>query len=1029
MNEYSHPEAWGKYWHQYYNGSIGTSAIVGDVDGDDLPDVFLVNKDSPNALYLNTGDFRFEEVTDQAGVAGKTGFGSGASFVDVDNDGDLDLYVGYVGSENELFINDGNGVFSEEGEAWGLNINTGTNAPSFADMDRDGDLDLYLQCNFLEAAEKPEGMPDLLFENRGDYFVEITAEAGIKGRGQGHAAIWWDYNEDGWPDIYVANDFAPTDKLYLNNKDNTFKDVIKETLVAAPYFGMGADLGDINNDGHVDFMVADMASPDHVKHHVSVGTQGSYLLDISKSKVSQYMYNMVSLKIGPNQFAEVGHLTGLEATGWTWAVRLVDMDNDGWLDAYFTNGMIREFHNSDLAMRMGRARSVMHRIKGYENSPALNEANLVFRNEGGLSFRDLSKEWGLDDVGISFAASYADLDQDGDLDLLINNLNTPPTLYENTSVDGRRVILRLEGVESNRFGYGAKVTARVGETVQVRELSSTRGYMSQDEPVVHFAFAEAEAIDELRIEWPSGKVQRLESVQLGKRYRIREEDTVGSKVREETETLFVRSEIEVSDDTESEEEFYDPFSRQPLLPFDETWSGPLVRVGDLDGDGWSDVVMGGATGLETRVFRNEEGEALELVESDVFFDDYDSEDSGLALFDFDGDADLDLLALAGSMELDGGSEFYQDRIYLNVGDLEFERLDGKSFDAPATASRGRALIDLDADGDFDVVIGGATKKDQYPFTEDNQVWVRDGERFVRNVESSFAVAFGKSGKVMELLAVDLDADGRTDLLQATEWGEAVFWRMTDSGLVRDGGGFSAEAGSGLWRSVEVGDFNGDGLRDVFLGNVGGNSRYRPSVDAPVALFSQIRDGVGAHLQARTVDGKLLLTETRNIASKQFSREISATTRTYEEYATTPVEVVFPDLGTAFRRDEITESRTVILLQEKSGGFRKVALPALAQTGMAIDAVVLDCDGDGLDDLVLSLEPVPPNSWAGRRLKGHLVVIEGSGDERFEALMPWRSGLEVNGYPKHLATADLDRDGKSEVLVGLNEGPLLVFELN
>ncbi|MBC2606737.1 VCBS repeat-containing protein [Pelagicoccus albus] len=1028
INEYSHPEAWKRYWHQYYNGSIGTAAIVGDVNGDELPDIYLVSKDSANSLYLNSGDFRFEDVTESAGVAGTKGFGSGASFVDIDNDGDLDLYTCYVGSPNQLFLNDGTGRFDDVSEEWGLAINTGTNSPSFADFDCDGDMDLYLQCNFLESANKPEGMPDLLLENVGGQFVDITESAGIHGRGQGHAAIWWDFNEDGLPDLYVANDFEPADKLYRNNGDKTFSDVIEDVVVSAPYFGMGADLGDINNDGHIDFMVADMASPDHVKHHVSVGTQGSYLLGISKTKVSQYMYNMLSLKIGPSQFAEVAQLAGLQATGWTWAVRLVDMDNDGSLDAYFSTGMIREFHNTDLSNRMGNARSVMQRIRAYENSPPLLEDNLAFRNLGSLEFVPVGEEWGLDLNGISFAASFADFDRDGDLDLLINNLNAPPTLYRNRSVQGNRVVIRLEGSESNRYGYGAKVTARSNGQVQTRELTSTRGYMSQDEAIVHFSFEDAESIETLRIDWPSGACQEIENLPLGTFYRIKEANTE-EEAEPEHRTLFSISSIEVPDDTESEEEFYDVFGKQALLPFDETWEGPFISTADLDGDGWMDVVMGGSTGQETRVFRNDNGSSLELVESDVFYDDYDSEDSGLSFFDYDSDGDLDLLVLAGSMELDEGSEFYRDRIYLQGEDLEFEKLEYDSFPAPSIASRGHAFLDVDSDGDLDLVIGGGTNKDAYPSSGDNAVWLRTEEGFELDELSDFSRAFAKSGKVSELLSVDVDADGDLDLVQVNDWGVPILWENRSSTLLRNDGAMPARDMHGLWRSVESGDFDGDGRIDIVLGNIGQNSKYKPNSEEPVALFFQKRDGVGAQLLAETVEGELRAMETRNIAAKSFAAEIAANTSTYEEYARKTIEEIFPNLDTAFEKYWMVENRSLLLLQVEDMKFEIRELPREAQIGIAKDLLVADFNQDGWDDLVIAHEPLPPNSWAGRRLRGHISFLLGGPNAEFTALMPYDSGLELEGYPRSLGCADLNGDGNLELLVGTSEGPLVVFELN
>ena len=1032
VNEYNHPDAWTKYWHQYYNGSIGSGIAVGDINGDSRPDIYLVSKDTANTLYSNNGDFTFTDITERAGVAGKEGFGSGTSLIDIDNDGDLDLYVGYIGSSDELFINNGKGVFSEESESWGLDIKTGTNAPSFADIDRDGDLDLYIQCNFLAETKQPEGQEDFLFENKGTHFVNITEQAGIEGRGQGHSAVWWDFNEDGWPDLHVANDFERTDKLYVNNKDNTFTDVIKEVFISSPYFGMGADFGDINNDGHMDFLVADMASDDHIKHHTTIGPQGAFLLNISKTKISQYMKNMLSVKIGPDQFAETAYLSGIHATGWTWAPRLVDLDNDGWLDIYFTTGMVREFHNSDLTMRMGKASSVGERIRFHKNSPPLIEKNLSFKNKRDLSFVPTNKEWGLDLSGISFAAAFADFDKDGDLDLIINNLNDKATLYKNHSTTGDRVTLRLLGMKSNRYGIGAKVTAIANGCQLKRELSLTRGYMAHDEPHLHFAFPSAEVLDSLKIEWPSGIKQTLTHLPTNHHYLIEESDLFENSrpAASKPAPLFSPSPIGIPEETHSTEEYYNLYAKQPVVPYDETWSGPKIALGDLNNDGWLDLVMGGATGQETRVFGNDKGKSLDFIESDVFYDDYDSEDSDLVLLDYDGDMDLDLLITAGSIELDFNSEYYQDRLYIQESDLTFERLDDELFKTPSLASRGAATLDIDGDGDLDFLIGGGTVKDRYPETGSNQLWLREKEGYIQDNDSAFANAFSRSGKISELLAVDIDNDGDQDLVQALEWGSPLIWINTETD------GFKkleylSEASNlkGIWRSVAAGDFDADGRIDLVFGNLGQNTKYRPTNDSPVLLFSQEKNGFGAHVEAYTQDGRLLPIETRNRVRKQFPTEIRRASRNYLEYAQKSLEEIFPNLSTDFSRREMNETRSMVLFQKSPGQFTAIPLPRLAQTGIAIDLLVADFNRDGADDIVISHETLPTRPWAGRIQKGHLTVLLNKGDGEFEVLLPWKSGLEVHGFPKHLAWGDLDKDGHGELLITQNDGPLLVFRQN
>ncbi|EDY81204.1 FG-GAP repeat domain protein [Verrucomicrobiia bacterium DG1235] len=1027
-NLYDHPQRWTQLWHQYFLGTFGSGLSLGDVDGDGLPDIFAVGKDSPNALYLNRGDFRFEDVTAAKGLEGQEGIGAGSSMLDIDNDGDLDIYVTYTGFPNELYINDGEGNFVESSREWGLAIDTGSNAPSFADYDRDGDLDLYLQCNFLESSGIPEGMPDLLFENRDGTFVEVTEAAGISGAGQGHSAIWWDHDEDGWPDLYVANDFEPADKLYRNNQDGTFTNVINEAMVAAPYSAMGGDLGDFNNDGHVDFMVSEMATHDHVKHHRTIGSISTKLLWASTDTVSQYMKNMVTTKIGPNQFAEVSYMLGLDATDWTWATRFADFDNDGLLDAFFANGMARAFHDGDIGKTSTRAKTGWQRMAFFKNSPQYDEQNLAYRNLGDYVFEDVSEEWGLDLVGVSFASAYADFDQDGDLDMALSNMEGNLTLYRNNSQSGARLLVELEGVESNRYGVGAKLKLFAGDQVMAREIVLTRGYLSNDEPVAHFGLGEIEDLDRLEIQWPSGAFQVVEDLGVNRRYRIREEAD-GSKPKDDALTWFVRSEMQLPRETVSREDHFQMFPMQLLIPAVETRDGPELAVADVNGDGWTDVLLGGSTGQESRLFLNRGGLSLEWLDLDDFDDDFDSEDRSLEFFDYEGDGDLDLFVSSGGIELDAEDDFYEDRVYLNDGEGEFERL-GRAFRPEPVASGASVAFDYDADGDLDLLVAGGSVKGMYPQYEDNLVWRRVEKGFELDEESSFAKAFRRSGNISELIAVDWSGDGKLDLAQAVLWGAPVLWESRSEGMERVEGAFEERGMLGVWRSVAAGDFDGDGRMDFALGNYGLNTKYKASEKEPVRFFAPDNPYMeNTYIEAYVKDGRVLPMENRELHDIQFPGLMDKTSKNIAAFAEMDVEQIFTaELLSKYKVYDMTDTRSVLLLQRERGQFEKVVLPRWAQSGVAIDILAEDVDGDGDEDLVIAHEMHAPQHWAERFLRGHVSLLLNDGSGGFEALQPWKSGLEAYGYPRRLAWVDLDRDGKGELLVSMNEGPLLVFEL-
>ncbi|MBD5778008.1 VCBS repeat-containing protein [Pelagicoccus sp. NFK12] len=1013
-NRFDHPRRWLELWKQYYNGSIGTGVAMGDVNGDALPDLFAVGKDSPNGLFLNKGNFEFEDATAGSGLAGGNGFGTGAALVDIDNDGDLDLYVCYVAGTNELWINDGTGHFEERAAAWGLDYKGGSNAPSFADYDRDGDLDLYLQQNYLHDAGHLDGLPDLLFRNDGGRFVDVTAAAGIAGEGQGHTALWWDFDEDGWLDIYVSNDFEPVDKLYRNNKDGTFTDVIREALGGAPYSSMGIDSGDLNNDGHIDFIAAEMLARDRSYYHQAVGPLSGKLVSARRSGVSQYMQNMLWAGLGDGTYFELSRFAGLHATDWTWATRFVDLDNDGWLDAFFANGMTRAFHDGDLAYKMTKARSLATRVRIFETSPPLRERNLAFRNEGNFKFTEVGSAWGLDTEGVSFAAAFADLDLDGDLDLVTSNWKEGLGVYRNNSSQGGRLLVRLQGVESNRMGLGAKVSLSASSGVQTRELSSMRGYMSVDAPLLHFAGKSGERVESLMIEWPSGATQRIEGLSFGKRYVIREAKSGDSLVPRLKKKTFRASAIEIDEASWSREELFLARRGQFLLPFTEDRLGPALAVADLDGDGFEDVLLGGATGQGLRVLKNEAGQSLRSLRVAAFREDELAEDTAIVPFDVDEDGDLDLFVASGGVELDAGDEFYQDRWYLNRGDMHFIRAE-REFLPQASSS---AIVLQDGQ----LLTTGGTVREWYPRSFGNQVFSRNGGEVDH--------PFKGSGRSSRLVAADLDGDGDRDLIQLREYGSPLAWKQQGTQLVEWPEVF-ASVDSGLWKSAAVADFNGDGRMDIALGNLGENNKYVASAEAPAVLFAPSKEAVkGKYIEAETIVGKLYPRESRIFHQVDFP-DIANRTGSYRQFAGMTVEEVFgAEILENYSRYEFTERRSLLLLQSESGAFEALPLPGLAQVGVAIELLAADIDEDGDVDLIMVLQSLSSQPVAAVQPERSLVLLmRNSGAGRFVGELPGQSGLAIpQGEARRLLWADLQQDGKNELLVSTSEGPLYVFEL-
>ena len=492
-NPYDDPKMWGALYSENETGSIGSGVAIGDYDGDGRPDIFVVGKTGSCRLFRNLGNWKFEDVTEKAGVGDKGDaalvWKQGATFVDVNNNGLLDIYVCRFGAPNLLYMNQGDGTFREEAAARGLAIKDACVMAAFCDYDRDGWLDVFVQTNILDADGHPNGQRNYMFHNSGDgMFTDVTEKSGIAGEAQGHSAIWWDYDGDGWPDLYVANDFAAPDKLYHNNRDGTFTDTIDSVVPHMPYSSMGSDLGDVNNDGLIDLFVADMAATTHQKDQRTLAVMRSFLKDPPDGSAfaPQYMRNALYLNTGTGRMLEAACLAGLPATDWTWSVRLEDLDNDGRLDLFVTNGMNRESHNADLTARKELAESPDEKIRLEKASPVLAEQHFAFRNLGDLRFEDASAAWGLNQRGVSFGASFGDLDGDGNLDLVYSNFEGGLTLLRNDCDSGHSIVVVLRGTRSNRFGVGATVRIETAAGIQVRTLVLARGVLSSSEPILHF---------------------------------------------------------------------------------------------------------------------------------------------------------------------------------------------------------------------------------------------------------------------------------------------------------------------------------------------------------------------------------------------------------------------------------------------------------------------------------------------------------------------------------------------------------------
>jgi enediyne biosynthesis protein E4 len=527
-NPYDDPAMWGDRYTEFQGGAIGSGVAVGDIDGDGLADLYVANKTRPNRLFRQVAPFKFVDITEQAGVGGPAaadgvGWKTGVTMADINNDGHLDLYVCRFNAPNLLYVNDGKGRFAEKAQAAGLAFVSGSVVGAFEDYDRDGHLDVLLLTNVQDANRSADGEPDYLLRNRGNgTFEDVSAKAGLaRDPGRGHSATWFDYNSDGWADLYIANDFSVPDHLYRNNGDGTFTDVLAIAVPHTTWFSMGADAADINNDGLTDLLVAEMAGTTHYKSKVAMGDMGGLVNYMDTLVTPQYMKNAVFLNSGTDRFMEVAKMTGLGSTDWSWSPRFADLDNDGWVDLHVTNGMVRPFIDSDLLNQIKKLSSQREIVALMKSRPPQRETNLAFRNNGKLRFTKVQKDWALDHTGVSFGSALADFDNDGDLDLVYVNYEENVSLYRNDAATGNSLVLQLKG-RANKFGVGAVVTARTEQGMQARRVTVSQGALSSSEPIIHFGLGTSDSISELEIRWPGGQLQKLQNLKANTRYTVSE---------------------------------------------------------------------------------------------------------------------------------------------------------------------------------------------------------------------------------------------------------------------------------------------------------------------------------------------------------------------------------------------------------------------------------------------------------------------------------------------------------------------------
>jgi len=1042
---------------------MGGGVSVDDFNNDGLTDIYLVGNMIPNRMYLNRGNFNFEDVTEISNTGGGNRWKLGSTSCDINNDGLPDIYVCVAGlsgnRENLLFINhginnDGIPVFREEAEKYDINDPGMSTQATFFDYDNDGDMDLYV-ANYPVTSFK--AMPYVykqimrnvkwidsghLYRNDGDSaFTDVTEDSGLLAFGLTLSATVSDFNQDGYKDIFISNDFTCPDYFFFNNCDGTFTDRAGEVLGQTSFYGMGADIADYNNDGLHDIIQIDMAPEDNKRAKVNMSAMPAEEFDqmVKEGLHHQYRYSTLNLNNGILKndlpfFTNAAWIAGVTSTDWSWAALFADFDLDGWKDLYITNGSRRDMNNADYFNKIGKPDYFSKGSDEHElleqalNMPSKALPNYIFRNNGDLTFTRYNEQWDITEPSYSNGVAYADLDNDGDLDLIVNNIDQEALIYKNNAVEtksGNYLKIKFDGPPKNKSGIGAVVTIWHNGKKQMSELTLTRGYLSSVEPILYFGVAKDKVIDSLKVQWSDGKVEVLANINSNMELTLHAADAEILLKRDEAEDQVFKEITDNVNEFTHKENIFDDYKKQVLLPYKLSQLGPDIVVGDVNKDKLDDYFIGNAAGSSGKLYVQNADSFR--IQNGPWQQDSINEDAGCLFFDADNDGDHDLFVVSGGYEFPEGSDNYNCRLYLNDGEGDFT----KSSDAIPRATTSGACVramDFDNDGDSDLFIGGRQVPGKYPFPARSCILENRTVNGVVNfadVTNEAAPDLLNAGMVTSAFCGDIDNDQWTDLVIAGEWMPVCIYKNVHGAFKKT----TIEGTGGWWFNIEGADFDKDGDTDLIAGNLGLNCRYKASRDKTFDVYADDFDK----------DGNWDIVLSYYQGDKQFplrGREcfvqqnpgIAFKFPTYEEFG----EATVSDIYTRKALDESLHLKAETFAScyfenDGKGNFRIHNFPNEAQLSSINDMIIDDFNKDGNLDILaagnlFNMEIVTP------RNDGSIgVYMEGDGKGSFKLKPSVETGFFVPNDVKSLALVKL-KTGDKLVLAGNNNGKLQRFKI-